>query len=1191
MAKEKSYRPEDIQARQQVVVDEFNKKKQEVTKREEVPQQTQKTQKTVAPAIKTPTAAPLENLPKSKPYLAYDVTTSGLAVYGNGLSGWLRKSWADLTDPSKYKQDISSLSEKSQQVINDSYESRLDSWSSIIEEKTKWSDWGEKVFNLSARELAALPAGISTEAQISKEMSKEEGDTELETAMRSAGNLAARQVRVTVDTAQNAMWGGLEILSLSDKGMRKIHTAIMGVDAVADQFDKDEPANMFEAIYQNNPVAIGKDIYTIARAIHEKRIDAGEVKDIISDQMKGSEMAYTMAFDNAMRAKFELGVSEGKDPIFLAQEYGKAGIELAGSLLGDPATYLGLSIISPVNIFSKTGRLSAKTVTMFGKTIPLPYKVIYKIPEFGEIIGANIGKARLANSSTRFVNNAIPELETILKTAGDVKSEREAMQMIEKAVTAVSTKMDDLRKHKQWWNLAAVDNVGKIRRVSSDADYFIKGLLSENGLNDTLQVLSDMKKLRAGGADSVEAAKRLIPKGSGVFSDVGMMVGEIMTRLENDNILDAIKKSRNFSETYDGLYRTLEKSVADFIPSVDEMLAAEKTVKAGENVTEGTKRLAEMAKDLPAAVRIVNKITRPSEKISKAATSGMVQVFMNLVPRSWARNVYGQAVMLAMQTDISTAMAASVEALTAGLKTSWTTDVLQKTNQKIIKTLGFSPNEAMKGIGDALQTGQKTKWGFLPAMQRSEQLTASQIILKTAGDEIQKALPAVLKNFPEWDNLTAQMSKEHQSVMLLALKRANGNTDEALSLFRDITGKGEIEAWRLAEPPANMRRHLESINMMDEFYSIQKNSKTMEEFKGFINNFVNTYSSTVEKAAQKLPSTASKLPQELYDFGVDLGKIADPSQKGIMTELIQSWQNTLDQLTQTTNGIITSAQNATQGTPLFSRVQQANAEIQNIAKTSSEQYRTINTLRESIHLLKKTVQETTDKQELIRLWNQGIDYRGKSFNLSKIFPDMDLSKLTPEVFQRRMWQSFFETAADVYRNGNSSQYTETMGILERLSNEIGTPLDSFASRPGDDNPLFLLQKMYKESQDIEDAVSWRRFLNQFNFEEMPKNPDGSAGQVLGVHMVGPWVTEQLSGGYLAVNWEATVDERENNSFHVLGCHLEQLDSASQHDSESTDKGGEDEFASAHEPLRLRPSPCRHRERDFGHRCDGEQPSP
>ncbi len=39
-----------------------------------------------------------------------------------------------------------------------------------------------------------------------------------------------------------------------------------------------------------------------------------------------------------------------------------------------------------------------------------------------------------------------------------------------------------------------------------------------------------------------------------------------------------------------------------------------------------------------------------------------------------------------------------------------------------------------------------------------------------------------------------------------------------------------------------------------------------------------------------------------------------------------------------------------------------------------------------------------------------------------------------------------------------------------------------------------------------------------------KSADGTAGQVLGVHMVGPWVTEQLSGGYLAVNWEATVEE-------------------------------------------------------------------
>ncbi|HEY2813236.1 MAG TPA: dihydrolipoyl dehydrogenase [Acidimicrobiales bacterium] len=35
---------------------------------------------------------------------------------------------------------------------------------------------------------------------------------------------------------------------------------------------------------------------------------------------------------------------------------------------------------------------------------------------------------------------------------------------------------------------------------------------------------------------------------------------------------------------------------------------------------------------------------------------------------------------------------------------------------------------------------------------------------------------------------------------------------------------------------------------------------------------------------------------------------------------------------------------------------------------------------------------------------------------------------------------------------------------------------------------------------------------------------GKAGKIIGVHMVGPWVTEQLGMGYLSVNWEATVDE-------------------------------------------------------------------
>ena len=39
-----------------------------------------------------------------------------------------------------------------------------------------------------------------------------------------------------------------------------------------------------------------------------------------------------------------------------------------------------------------------------------------------------------------------------------------------------------------------------------------------------------------------------------------------------------------------------------------------------------------------------------------------------------------------------------------------------------------------------------------------------------------------------------------------------------------------------------------------------------------------------------------------------------------------------------------------------------------------------------------------------------------------------------------------------------------------------------------------------------------------------KRPNGGAGRLLGVHMAGPWVTEQLGQAYLSVNWEATPEE-------------------------------------------------------------------
>ena len=39
-----------------------------------------------------------------------------------------------------------------------------------------------------------------------------------------------------------------------------------------------------------------------------------------------------------------------------------------------------------------------------------------------------------------------------------------------------------------------------------------------------------------------------------------------------------------------------------------------------------------------------------------------------------------------------------------------------------------------------------------------------------------------------------------------------------------------------------------------------------------------------------------------------------------------------------------------------------------------------------------------------------------------------------------------------------------------------------------------------------------------------RRSDGTAGKLLGVHLIGSWATEQLGQGYLAVNWGVDIDE-------------------------------------------------------------------
>ena len=100
----------------------------------------------------------------------------------------------------------------------------------------------------------------------------------------------------------------------------------------------------------------------------------------------------------------------------------------------------------------------------------------------------------------------------------------------------------------------------------------------------------------------------------------------------------------------------------------------------------------------------------------------------------------------------------------------------------------------------------------------------------------------------------------------------------------------------------------------------------------------------------------------------------------------------------------------------------------------------------------------------------------------------------------------------------------TQGMLVAARKKYGTYREIEAQYNEDSGEIELFQ--FKEVVNDEDFIDGAGPEHPAVVEllEGAGAVDGRAGRILGVHMVGPWVTEQLGQGYLAVNWEATVDE-------------------------------------------------------------------
>ncbi len=1059
---------------------------------------------------KTPQPQVAETPTPQVPYGALAIDNKGLPFYGDGFKGWVRKSWADLTDPSKYMQDQFQIPDTDFGSIKEQYSKDIESLAKGIEEKTNWSKWGADFFGLSSKELAALPAGFKAEQSIAGEISEESGSV-LDSPTAAA---VGRGIRLGVDTTQNLIWGGLEILGFDDTIMRKVHSTSVGLDAIADTYNKDTTDNWLEKFTSIGVYAVGKDLATVAGAIFKGKTTLGEVWNTTGKYRAGSDMAYTMIFDEIARAQFEKGIEEGKDPALLAQQLGHAGTELLGSIFGSPTTYAGLALKLPVNPLKNLAIQGADTVSLFSKTFNVPWKTVAKIPQFGEMIykltGGNIaiGATRqIVKSIDNYVDVAVPGLDEILKNADTVEGSLRAESTVALATLKIKETIDGMRKA-PGFSLFSLDSSGKANVLSKQGGLVINSVISRYGMDVGLRMLNDMVALRKEGVESVQAAARLMGSDYNrlFFSTAGMTTGEILSRMADSQIAGLVQKHADDPKMMViELTKRLENVTNAIIPSVDEMWNAKKAVteakRIGESIPEKTMELAKKFDEVPWVIKQVTKLTSipvvGPKAVSGATSRTMAFMYMDLAPRYFVRNIYGQTLMTAIHIGLGTAMQTAISAfkpLVPIVGKTLTKAHVNTAEETLFKRLGMYSARAAAGIGKV--TGNEGI-GFIKAAQGAEQIFSSEIVLKASTDELMKNLSKAV-DFPEWAELTAKLPKEQSGLLYNALTRTYGDFDEAVSLFRKWTGKGEIDAWKLIDPPPAMTKELERMGLLEHFRELQDSATSSDDFQKVIKGFVKEYKEAVTNEAAKMPWVASgKDSEDLALLAQDLVQNAGKRENEVITGLIQAHDNTYQQLIATKEAVIKKARDMftdiamqTQDKALLGRLEKIEQSINEKTAQKPAAKQAMNYLRGEIARFKNEITNAQNmnpaqkSSALIDLWNEEIKYKGQSlFKLSDAYPDIDKSKITdPNEFRKLMWGAFFEKQySDIYGATNSAIYQGVFDDLNKIAELAGSKVEEMAGAiNSQDNPFFILAKYRKEAENIDELYSYMRFHNQMN---------------------------------------------------------------------------------------------------------------
>jgi hypothetical protein len=522
---------------------------------------------------------------------------------------------------------------------------------------------------------------------------------------------------------------------------------------------------------------LGTAGYTLADAIDPNR-DVNE--ETFKENWNASRLAYSGIFDASIHAEMNRRIDQGIRPDLAQQEVMIAKPwtmwpELIGQMVFDP--------LNVVTSFSKAGS-ALKVEKNVAKT-------------FHEVANPAIAKmlddvANLSKLDDATAYNQITDL---------VKSQQGLITAASHAED-IATAGKDLDTLSQSYKLSSLTRDGKVAHIANQTGEILMHVVNNSSPDEALEIIRGM--VLSTSSDPAKAAEGISsmlhfadPKA--LFSEAGNNTTVLLSKMfekHGDTWLKNIDalKSDPVALTQD-LMKKLDDVGEEMFPSVSKMLEAEKTVKAGGEISAATQALAERAKQLPEYVKNATRFHDAAQKVVGPINKFFIGAYMGWSPgfafRNFSNNSlqllidYGPGVLLGNADNVF----AKAEKLHGGL--------LQGAFSEGGMAASLFPEKAVmqetgiKGVVEAAKS-KGLSGPVLGMSQTLEANAAKRIIAKTYRQTFDKGIKAMTKALTP-DLKAAGFSDDLIKKLPTYILNNDGDATKVIEALRADVGSGVID--------------------------------------------------------------------------------------------------------------------------------------------------------------------------------------------------------------------------------------------------------------------------------------------------------------------------------------------------------------------------------------------------------------